>query len=79
MSARCATCNKKTGIMPFDCKCGLQYCAKHRHPEEHSCTYDFKTEERNKLSDTLTSKNVSTKRLNMNQNSSSGGGGNCAC
>ncbi len=78
MSARCVTCNKKTGLVPFECKCGLLYCAKHRHPEEHSCTYDFKTEARNKLNDELTSKNESTKRLNMNQNSS-GGGGNCAC
>jgi predicted nucleic acid binding AN1-type Zn finger protein len=79
MSARCATCNKKTGIVPFDCKCGGQYCTKHRYPEEHACTYDFKSEERNKLSDALMNKNESTKRLNMNQNSGSGGGGNCAC
>lgn len=77
MSSRCATCNKKTGIVPFECKCGSTYCAKHRHPEEHSCTFDFKTEERNKLNEMLTTKNASTKKLNMNQNSG-GGGSNCA-
>jgi len=76
MSSHCATCNKKTGIVPFDCKCGSVFCAKHRYPEEHACTFDFKTEERNKLNDMLTAKNASTKKLNMNQNSG-GGGNNC--
>jgi predicted nucleic acid binding AN1-type Zn finger protein len=77
MSARCTTCNKKTGLVPFECKCGSLYCAKHRHPEDHSCTYDFKTNEREKLNEMLTAKNASTKKLNMNQNSG-GNGGNCA-
>ncbi len=77
MSSRCATCNKKTGIVPFDCKCGSVFCAKHRYPEEHACTFDFKTEERNKLNDMLTAKNASTKKLNMNQNSG-GKSNNCA-
>lgn len=77
MSSRCATCNKKTGIVPFDCKCGSVFCAKHRYPEEHACTFDFKTDERNKLNDMLTAKNASTKKLNMNLNSG-GGGNNCA-
>ena len=67
MSTRCATCNKKTGIVQM-------WLVKHRHPEDHSCRYDFKTNERNKLNEILTSNNESTKKLNMNQNS----GGNCA-
>jgi predicted nucleic acid binding AN1-type Zn finger protein len=77
MSSRFATCNKKTGIVPFDCKWGSVFCTKHRYPEEHACTFDFNTDERNKLNDMLTSKNASTKKLNMNQNSG-GGGNNCA-
>ena len=76
MSTRCANCNKKTGIVPFECKCGNLYCAKHRYAEEHSCTYDYKTNERAKLVNT----NVeSTKKLNMSQNSGGNGGGNYAC
>ncbi len=76
MSARCATCNKKTGIVPFECKCGNQYCSKHRYAEDHACTYDYKTNERNALNAKINT-DCSTKRLNMNQHNS-GGGGNCA-
>jgi hypothetical protein len=40
---RCDFCNKKSLIL-FNCKCGIHTCMKHKFPETHSCTYDFKSE-----------------------------------
>ena len=39
---RCPVCNKKMGLMPFECKCGKSFCILHKDPEAHNCTYDFK-------------------------------------
>ncbi len=41
---RCVVCNKKTGLVPYTCRCGEDklFCAKHRYPEQHACTYDWK-------------------------------------
>jgi hypothetical protein len=41
---RCFKCKKKTGIMAHTCKCNLIFCIKCRLPEQHNCTFDFKTE-----------------------------------
>lgn len=38
---RCAVCNRKTGLLGFECRCGLNLCAAHRVPDQHACTYDF--------------------------------------
>ena len=48
---RCYVCNKKTGLLPFTCKCNKEklFCSKHRIPEEHNCTFDWKKETREKL------------------------------
>lgn len=48
---RCSSpdCKKKLGLMPFSCKCGLSFCMKHRLPDSHSCTYDFKSEAQDRL------------------------------
>ena len=51
--SRCNTCNKKVGLTGFECKCGQVYCGSHRYPEEHSCTFDFKTLQLQGLSKTL--------------------------
>ncbi|CAK7337104.1 unnamed protein product [Dovyalis caffra] len=40
---RCENCNKKVGLTGFNCRCGKIFCGMHRHAEEHSCTFDFKT------------------------------------
>ena len=48
----CSYCNKKkVSLIPFTCKCNLEYklCKLCRMPESHSCTYDFKTEQRKQL------------------------------
>jgi len=45
---KCCICNKKI-LVHHDCVCGNQYCLKHRYPESHGCTYDYKTEEKERL------------------------------
>lgn len=39
---RCALCNKALKMMSVVCKCGSVFCLKHRYPESHSCTFDYK-------------------------------------
>ncbi len=43
------SCNKRFGVIPYECKCGFKFCAKHRHDFEHNCTYDRKLDDSNKL------------------------------
>jgi hypothetical protein len=39
---RCTRCLKKMGIAErFMCRCGKNYCAKHRLSEDHACGYDY--------------------------------------
>lgn len=42
-------CIKKLGIIPFVCRCEKEFCAKHRIPEIHCCTFDYKTSGREAL------------------------------
>ena len=42
-------CNKKLQLTDLICKCNNTYCSKHRLPEIHKCTYDYKTFGRNLL------------------------------
>jgi len=46
---RCHICNKKMGLIPFNCKCDNQFCTLCRYPETHNCTYDWKKEGIDKL------------------------------
>ena len=50
---RCDVCNKKvlTVSIAFlgSCKCEKLHCLKHKFPEAHKCTYDYKSEEIEKL------------------------------
>ncbi|KAJ9174956.1 hypothetical protein P3X46_013549 [Hevea brasiliensis] len=39
---RCTSCNKRLGLMGFNCRCGNVYCRSHRYPEAHACTVDYK-------------------------------------
>ena len=36
-------CNKKLGLIPFECRCKGKFCAKHRYNYTHDCTFDYKT------------------------------------
>lgn len=47
---RCVICTKKLGIAStYQCRCGGKFCASHRYPETHSCSYDYKSEGRKYL------------------------------
>lgn len=46
---RCFSCNKKVGPTGLACKCGFVFCTKHRHAEEHHCSFDFKSQGREQL------------------------------
>jgi len=41
--SRCASCNKKVGLLGFVCRCGDTFCGLHRYTDEHACGFDFKT------------------------------------
>ena len=46
---RCEFCNKKVKFTLNNalfavCHCDNHYCPKHRFPENHKCTYDYKSE-----------------------------------
>ena len=45
----CWKCHKRVGYLGFSCKCGYIFCGLHRHFTEHSCDYDYKSVEREKL------------------------------
>ena len=36
------TCNKKLKLTAFSCRCGYIYCSKHRLPEQHNCSINYK-------------------------------------
>ncbi|KAL5716810.1 hypothetical protein ACHQM5_009930 [Ranunculus cassubicifolius] len=40
---RCSTCKRKVGLTGFRCRCGTTFCGTHRYPEQHGCTFDFKS------------------------------------
>lgn len=44
-SNRCshAECKRKLMLTDITCKCEKRYCISHRHPETHSCKFDYKT------------------------------------
>lgn len=48
-TTKCWSCNKKVGLLGFKCKCNYTFCGIHRYSDKHSCTYDYKTNERSQL------------------------------
>jgi len=47
--SRCWKCNKKTGLLGHECKCGYNFCSSHRLSSQHECTFDYKTNARKRL------------------------------
>ncbi|PKA65749.1 Zinc finger A20 and AN1 domain-containing stress-associated protein 4 [Apostasia shenzhenica] len=41
-TGRCSQCRKKVGLTGFRCRCELTFCGKHRYPEQHGCSFNFK-------------------------------------
>jgi len=46
---RCFLCDKKFGLIGFDCECKHTYCKLHRYAESHHCTYNFAEAGKQKL------------------------------
>jgi len=47
---RCAKCGKRLALTEqYRCRCGDQYCTRHRYAEEHDCNYDYQSENKAKL------------------------------
>lgn len=46
---KCRTCSKKVGLFGIECRCGHLFCSKHRHPEDHECSFDFKNHDKDIL------------------------------
>ena len=40
---KCKECKKKLTLLDYPCRCKNFYCKIHRLPENHNCTFDFKT------------------------------------
>jgi hypothetical protein len=49
---RCFFCNKKCNLENYECKCNNIYCSNHRLPFNHSCLFDHKKEQMDKLKKT---------------------------
>jgi len=59
MSSRCHICCKKVGLLGFTCRCcdpsseesdkNIVFCAEHRYPEKHGCTFDFKSSQQKEI------------------------------
>jgi hypothetical protein len=50
---RCPVCKKKLGLMPYTCKCNMDFCVNHIQPELHVCSYDHKKAAKDILSERL--------------------------
>jgi len=48
-TSKCWSCNRKIGLLGFKCKCSYTFCGTHRYSDKHTCTYDYKTNERSQL------------------------------
>jgi predicted nucleic acid binding AN1-type Zn finger protein len=43
MKTKCNLCEKKVGLLGFECRCKKIFCSIHRTPEQHNCSFDYKT------------------------------------
>ena len=41
-ASKCMVCNKNITLIGFQCKCENFFCSKHRYPDTHICTFDYK-------------------------------------
>jgi len=43
-TSRCWTCNRKIGLLGFQCKCEYYFCSEHRYSDRHECAFDYKAQ-----------------------------------
>lgn len=48
-TSRCWTCNRKIGLLGFQCKCEYFFCSEHRYSDKHECAFDYKSVGRKQL------------------------------
>ena len=39
--SRCWKCQKKVGLLGFECSCKYVFCSKCRHAESHQCSFNY--------------------------------------
>lgn len=47
--SRCFGCNKRVGLLGFECRCGYVFCAGHRHAADHACSFDYASMDKARL------------------------------
>lgn len=62
MKKRCSNCNKKKNIMVFECKCTKEFCLNCLPFYVHQCTFDYKQENKQTLSNN--NQKLESSRLN---------------
>lgn len=50
-TTRCFSCNKKVGLLGIKCRCNLVFCSHHRYADQHNCTFDYKSMNKQKLTE----------------------------
>lgn len=63
----CYICNKKLSFYTIKCRCNKMYCNLHRYPEDHNCTYDYKSESKKKLEKELLENANSIKKIKVDK------------
>jgi len=63
-------CPRKVALVAQPCRCTKRFCSRHRMPDAHACTYDYKEAGRKQLAETWVPQAPQTHH--------SGGGGACA-
>ena len=58
---RCCYCHKKIGIYFFTCKCKLVFCKKHKFPDIHNCSFNFKKKQ--KIDLLISMKKIENKKI----------------
>ena len=58
-------CNKKLGIVDWNCKCGLKFCKFHRFPCGHNCTFDWHKNKKDILDKALMSAKCDFKKIDV--------------
>ncbi|MQM09733.1 hypothetical protein Taro_042616 [Colocasia esculenta] len=49
-ASRCSSCQRRVGLTGFRCRCGVLFCARHRHADSHDCSFDYKAAGRDEIS-----------------------------
>jgi AN1-type zinc finger protein 5/6 len=51
---KCPVCGLNANYLGITCRCGQVYCMKHRQPEDHHCSFDYKNYDRTRLMKQMT-------------------------